>query len=249
MDIEEIVDKRCEGREHVPGHQKQVDILARILWCLLQPDGCPWDKKQTHQSLSRHMVEEAFEAAEAMESNDIENLQEELGDVMLQVALHSAIAERDGEFSFEEVVESLNEKLVRRHPHIFGDLEAESDEDVLNIWQDVKKKEKEERQEDCFSGIPVALPALSQAQLLQDRAERILGVSESNDSFLVVREGLNLIENNELSHEDTQKVMGDLLFSLVSIAKVYNVDAESALRSACRTYRKEAQAMTLNNEK
>ena len=248
MDIESIVNKRCEGRDGVPGHQEQVDILARILWCLLQPDGCAWDRKQTHQTLTRHMIEEAFEAAEAMESNDIDNLQEELGDVMLQVALHSAIAERDGEFSMEDVVRSLNEKLVRRHPHIFGDLQADNDEDVLNIWQSVKKEEKEERKEDLFEGIPVALPALTQAQLLQDRArENNISACESDPSAKV-HDCLSALENENLSKEDAQEIMGDMLFSLVSLAKVYNVDAESALRGACRTYRKNAQATNPHEE-
>ncbi len=238
MDTEEIVNKRCKGRAGVPSNQTQVDILMRIMWCLLQPDGCPWDRKQTHQSLSRHMIEEAFEAADAMDSGDIANLQEELGDVLLQVALHSAIAERDGEFSFEDVARTLNEKLIRRHPHIFGDLNAESEDDVLNIWQSVKDKEKEQRKEDIFTGIPIALPALLQAQLLQDRAKEKLHIDTNPNSTSSLKDDIASLETDKLSQEDAKKLLGDAFFLLVSIARNYNIDAEGALRDACQSYKR-----------
>lgn len=237
MDIHSIVQQRCEGREGVPGHQDQVDDLVRIFWCLLQPDGCPWDKKQTHESLSRHMIEEAYEAAEAMETGDIDNLEEELGDVLLQVALHSAIAQRDGEFTFNDVAARLNEKIIRRHPHIFGDLEANTEEDVLNIWQNVKKEEKADTKEDLFSGIPQSLPALKQAQLLIERAEENGRRPKQVDSFATANQCLNELQNSSLTDERAQEIIGDMLFSVVSVAKVYNVNAEEALRAACRSYR------------
>ncbi len=242
MEIEAIVNERCKGREGVPKHQEQIDVLVRIFWCLLQPDGCPWDRKQTHQSLARHMIEEAFEAADAMESSDTENLKEELGDVLLQVALHSAIAERDGEFTMEDVVASLNEKMVRRHPHIFGDMHASNTQDVLNIWQSVKKDEKALKDENLFSGIPTALPALQQAQMLQERAHKLQIPTFDKGTLDSISNEMEELENNALTHDEAKKHIGDILFSLVSVARVYNVDAESALREACRSYRTDSQS-------
>ncbi len=242
MDVKAIVNKHCEGREGVPQAQGDVDTMVRIFWSLLQADGCPWDKKQTHQSLSRFMLEEAYEAADAMESGDIANLKEELGDVLLQVALHSAIAERDGEFTLADVVRGLNEKIVRRHPHVFGDEQADNDGDVLSIWQKVKAEERAVTEEDIFSGIPLSQPALLQAQLLQDRcAENDLPVHNvlENEEILA---HITSLSNESLSSEEAEECFGNALFSLVSLARAYNIDAERSLRNACCAYRNDFKA-------
>ncbi len=237
MDIEAVVQKHCEGREGVPSRQEDTDTLVRIFWCLLQPDGCPWDKKQTHQSLSRFMLEEAYEAADAMESGDLENLKEELGDVLLQVALHSALAERDGAFTFADVVRGLNEKMVRRHPHVFGDLQAEDDGDVLSIWQKVKQEEKAEGDGYLFNGIPHSQPALLQAQLLQDRCKENNIPNTSVLSEEELHAQITALSDSSLSQEEAEEALGNTLFSLVSLARAYNVDAERSLRNVCASYR------------
>ena len=165
------VDKETASRAGSPETHPEFDRLVRTIWRLRQPDGCPWDKVQTHESITKNMVEEAYEAVETIMQGDMAHLREELGDVLEQVLLHAQIATDEGDFGIDDVCRELNEKLVRRHPHVFGDAAAvgavDSAGQVLDIWDDVKKAEREarasdERQPGLLDSVPVSLPALMQ---------------------------------------------------------------------------------------
>lgn len=174
--------------------------LKRIVWQLRAPDGCPWDRKQTHESMRNCMIEETFEVIEAVENRDIPNLREELGDVMLQVLLHSAIAEEQKEFTFEEVVDELAKKLVRRHPHVFGNEDpAKTSEDGLSRWDAIKKKEKEERKQTAqgeLARIPHSLPPVMRAYKVIKKAEKIYGHTTSMDGLMEQTKKLEDAENS-----------------------------------------------------
>ncbi len=249
MDVKKIIDDRCQGREGVPGRQTQTELLLRLYWCLLEPDGCEWDREQTHMSLSRHMIEEAYEAVEAMETNNKENLIEELGDVLSQVAIHSAIAQRNGEFTLDDVARGANEKLIRRHPHVFGDLQAASVEEVNAIWMKQKELEKKDVKEDVFDSVPVHLPALAQAQCLIERAAKLKMTKPTPETFTKIRNDLDMLESKDMSKDETTELIGNMLFSLVGLAKDYNVDAESSLRKSCNAFRNVSHGDAANENK
>ena len=157
--------------------------LVETIWRLRQPDGCPWDRKQTHASIAKNMIEEAYEAVDCIESNDVSHLREELGDVLMQVVLHAQIAADAGEFTMADVARDIDQKLIRRHPHVFGDAAAQDAEEVLAIWDNVKLAEKEakdkesaqagERPEGLLDGVPTSLPALMQAQKVSRKAAAV----------------------------------------------------------------------------
>ena len=207
------------------------DVVAR----LRAPDGCPWDREQTHQTLRTHLLEETYEVLEALDADDMDKLKEELGDLLLQIFLHAQIANENGDFKMSESVQVAVEKLVRRHPHVFGEETVESPEEVLRAWEQIKRAEKAARGEQFVSmlaGINKALPALSQALEMQRRVARVgfdwpaaapvvSKVSEEMDEFI-----------NAPSAENRQAELGDLLFSLVNLARWYEIDPESALREA-----------------
>lgn len=164
--------------------------LLRVVKQLRAPDGCPWDRAQTHESMHDCMIEESFEVIEAVNNNDIPNMKEELGDVLLQVIMHSTIAEESGEFTFENVVDELARKLVRRHPHVFGENEkAGTPAEGLSHWEDIKKKEKEEAAASGIvrgelSGIPHELPPIMRAKKVIKKAEKIYGNVTGSDVLM-----------------------------------------------------------------
>ena len=154
----------------------ELQHLVQTIWRLRQPDGCPWDREQTHQSIGKNMIEEAYEALDCIEADDAAHLREELGDVLMQVVLHAQIAADAGEFTLADVARDIDAKLIRRHPHVFGDADAENSDEVLKIWDEVKLAEKavkdkavaagEAVPEGLLDGVPTHLPALMQAQTL-----------------------------------------------------------------------------------
>lgn len=208
---------------------------------LRAPEGCPWDREQTHQSLRPFLMEEAYEVLAALDSEDPQALKEELGDLLLQVVLHTQIGSEYGEFGMPEVLESVTAKLVRRHPHVFGDLEVEGKEEVLRNWERLKAEEREENEEGTaglLHGIPLALPALSQADAYQRRAARVgFDWPELQGVLEKVTEELDEVRRASGPEEQAREV-GDLLFSLVNLARRLNVDAESALRAANARFRR-----------
>jgi len=235
-----------------------MDRLVRTIWRLRQADGCPWDREQTHRSITKNMVEEAYEAVDAIEANDVAHLCEELGDVLEQVLLHAQIAADAGEFTIEDVAHGLNEKLVRRHPHVFGDLAAASDgqapagyeqahdgDRVLDIWDDVKRLEREARgqlsdvEPGLLDSVPQSLPALMQAQKISKRAAKagfewadLAGVWDK------VAEERAEFEAEEPGTAASQEEFGDLLFAVINAARLYGTDPEKALGRSCSKFRR-----------
>ena len=204
------------------------DLVAR----LRAPDGCPWDRQQTHQSLRTHLLEETYEVLAALDADDMDALKDELGDLMLQILLHVQLATEAGDFKLIDTVQQVIEKLVRRHPHVFGDATADSPSDVLRNWERIKRREKGGGSISMLSGIPVALPALSRAQEMQRRAARVGFDWPSVEPVMdkVIEEIKEFRAAPEVKGQASE--LGDLLFSLVNLARWYDIDAESALREA-----------------
>ncbi len=211
------------------------DTIAR----LRAPDGCPWDREQTHQSLRSHLLEEAYEALQAMDVQDMEALKEELGDLLIQVVLHAQIATEEGDFSMAEVIAATNEKIIARHPHVFGDMELEAVDEVLENWEWLKAQERGVKGKDrgVLNGVPNTLPALAQAAELQARAARV-GFDWDDISGVLdkVREEIAEILEAD-SSEARFSELGDLLFACVNYARWLKVDPEAALREANRRFR------------
>lgn len=207
-----------------------VGIVAR----LRAPDGCPWDRQQTHESLKPYVVEEAYEVVEAIDKGDPVVLSEELGDLLLQVVLHAQIAREAGEFDIIDVLSAIGAKMVRRHPHVFGEVSVSDAEEVLINWEAIKRRERKAKEEgeSMFSGIPRHMPALQAAQELQGRAARVgFDWKEIEPVLEKVREEL---EELSVARDTTerQSELGDILFALVNVARHLGVNAEMALRSA-----------------
>ena len=232
-----------------------MQALVKTIWRLRQPDGCPWDRVQTHESIAKNMIEEAYEAVDCIEDGDVPHLREELGDVLMQVALHAQIAADAGEFTLADVAADLNDKLIRRHPHVFGERAgADTAEDVLKIWDQVKVAEKEsadaaaeaadERPAGLLDGVPRGLPALMQAQKVSRKAAAVGFEWESVDDVWAQVES----ERAEFQHEErgskaAEMEFGDLLFALVNVARREGIDAESALRASTAKFRARWAAM------
>ncbi len=217
------------------------EALAEIVAHLRAPNGCPWDREQTHESLTKHMLEESYEAISAIDSGNFTDMREEFGDLLLQIVLQSQIANEEGQFNVNQVVQGISSKLVRRHPHVFGDLESNGVDGVLANWEklkEVERKDKGQTEKGLLDGIPSALPALSQAQEYQDRAARVGFDWPEIDGVLdKVKEEIEEIKNAETDFELASEI-GDLFFVLVNFARWKNVDAESALRGTNMKFKK-----------
>ena len=212
---------------------KEFSQLRHIIAELRGPNGCPWDRKQTHESLRKYLLEESYELIEAINEGDIDHIIEELGDVLLQVMLHSQVGEDEGYFSIDDVIEGISDKMIRRHPHVFGEEQAESVDDVMKHWQNAKKQEAKEETESILDGINRAMPNLLQAYELQRKAAKVgfdwLNVEGAwekvKEEILEFQEELKEANNRE----QIESEFGDVLFSLVNIARFYKVDPELAI--------------------
>lgn len=238
--------------------QSIADPTARlrvIMKRLLDPGGCPWDREQTHATLRQYTIEEVFEVAEAIDDNDDESLCEELGDVALQVVFHSELADRRGAFRLEDVYTAICDKLIRRHPHVFGAEVAEDSGTVLANWEVIKKAEKKKRaaktgeadHASALAGVPKALPALQRAARMQEKAARVgFDWTEIKDVAAKVREEVEeFLEHATAAHAGEEhdaaaleEEFGDLLFSLVNISRFMNLRAEEALQKGCNKFAK-----------
>ena len=213
-----------------------------------EPDGCPWDRQQTHQSLRHYVIEETYEVVEALEENDMEKLAEELGDLLLQVYLHAEIARQDGDFSIGDVFEQVSAKLIRRHPHVFGQVEVDNAGQVVQNWEAIKRQEriaagKDVQTESVLDGVPLAAPALIVAQEYQKRAAKT-GFDYSSLQQVLAKLAEELQELQEATTpEHLREEMGDVLFMVARVARELHVDAEEALRLANRKFRQRFQAM------
>lgn len=234
--------------------REEVQALVETIWRLRRPDGCPWDRKQTHGSIAKNMIEEAYEAVDCIEASDEAHLREELGDVLMQVVLHAQIAADAGSFTMADVARDINEKLIRRHPHVFGERNADSADEVLAIWDSVKLAEKGakdagaadagERPEGLLDGVPRALPALMQAQKVSRKAAAVGFEWESvEDVWAKVAEERAEFEAEEPGTAERELEFGDMLFALVNVARKEGIDAESALRASTAKFRDRWAAM------
>ena len=214
-----------------------VEIVAH----LRAPDGCPWDKEQTHTSLRKHLLEEAYEAISAIDSGNFADMREEFGDLLLQIVLQSQIANEEGQFNVNQVVQEIHSKIVRRHPHVFGELKLDGVDSVLANWEKLKEAERKgngRAEKGLLDGVPLALPALSQAQEYQDRAARVGFDWPEIDGVLdKIAEEIDEIKKAETDFELASEI-GDLLFVLVNFARWKNVDAESTLRGTNMKFKK-----------
>lgn len=216
------------------------ESFAEIIAHLRAPDGCPWDREQTHETLRKHLLEESYEAISAIDSGDFADMREEFGDLLLQVVLQSQIANEEGQFNVNQVVHGIHSKIVRRHPHVFGDLELDGVDGVLANWEKLKEKERGKKKDGkgLLDGVPVSLPALSQAQEYQDRAARVgFDWPEIEGVLDKIAEEIGEIKKAETDFELASEI-GDLLFALVNLARWKKVDAESALRGTNIKFKK-----------
>lgn len=282
-----------------PVTHPEFDQFVATIAALRAPQGCPWDREQTHASIADNMIEEAYEAVDAIEANDIVHMREELGDVLLQVVLQSQMAAEAGEFTLEDVAHDVNAKIVRRHPHVFGDVQAGSASEVLDVWDAIKLKEKqavtdaaqgvgegEAESEDgagadantqtlpgVLDSVPASFPALMQAQKLSRKAaaagfewESVKDVwgkvheeaSELQEAYSAAPKAANGKVDHDGAPTDEMRALGltadeaiaaveeefgDLLFTLVNVARKMGVNAEGSLRAACAKFRHRWSAM------
>lgn len=236
-----VIFPACEESEYVG-----LGGLVRIVDRLLGPGGCPWDQAQTHESLKKHLIEECYELIEAIDEQDLVAMREELGDVMLQPIMHSQMAAGSGEFNSFEVATQIGEKLIRRHPHVFGEVEAEDEAAVLQNWDAIKRAEKGELPRSALAGLPSGMPSLLRALEVSKRAAR-LGFEWEEfehvwDKFHEEEQELRAaLASGDISNIESE--FGDLLFTVVNLARWVKVDPEEALRKMLNRFSRRFECM------
>jgi len=210
---------------------KNLEKLIEIIEVLRSPQGCPWDREQTHKTLRPNMLEEAYEAVDAMDSGDLKHLREELGDVLLQVVLHAQIAKDEGAFDIEDVAQTLNEKLIHRHPHVFGNAHVENASEVLDNWDKLKQEEKKHRKS-AMDGVSKSQSALMAAQKISKKAVKTGFEWECEEDlykciFSEFDEFKEACKEGDTEHKEEE--FGDILFAVVNLARWNKIDAEQAL--------------------
>lgn len=227
---------------------KSIERLLAVMKKLRGPGGCPWDQEQTLESLKSGLIEEAYEVIDAIESGDCSNLEEELGDLLLQIVFQSQISEEDGHFEFSDVAEAITEKLERRHPHVFGEVQVSGTDEVLQNWDAIKKAEKQEGEKPAsiVSGIPKHLPALQKAHQVQKRAARA-GFDWNNidDVFDKLHEEIEEVKDAiSRNHEaDIREELGDLLFSTVNVSRFLGHNPEELLNQNIKKFVRRFQSV------
>lgn len=232
------------------------DAFVSTIAALRAPGGCPWDREQTHESIASNMIEEAYEAVHAIEQKDIPHIREELGDVLLQVVLQSQIAADAGEFTIDDVCEDVNRKMIRRHPHVFGEKHADDSDEVLTLWDEVKLQEGRNCDADgLLDSIPANFPALIQAQKISRKAasagfewndiadvwekvdEEIEELKSAYNEAIHFKNGKIDESADEAAFRNAQLELGDVLFALVNVGRRMGIDCERALRLSCTKFR------------
>lgn len=226
-----MVDFQCMDRYGM-------DDLKRIMELLRAPDGCPWDREQTHQSIRRNMLEEAYEVAEAIDEESPEHLKEELGDVLLQVVFHARMAEEAGQFTFDDVVDGICKKLVFRHPHVFGSVNAADADGALTTWEAQKREEKGQKTAgDTLDAVARSLPALMRAEKIQAKAAKAGFDWECVGPVLdKISEEARELEQAVRDQSNMEEELGDLLFVTVKAGRFLGLDSELALHAACEKF-------------
>ncbi|OUQ78391.1 nucleoside triphosphate pyrophosphohydrolase [Flavonifractor sp. An100] len=226
-----MVDFQCMDRYGM-------DDLKRIMELLRAPEGCPWDREQTHQSIRRNMLEEAYEVAEAIDEESPEHLKEELGDVLLQVVFHARMAEEAGQFTFDDVVDGICKKLVFRHPHVFGSVNAADADGALTTWEAQKREEKGQKTAgDTLDAVARSLPALMRAEKIQAKAAKAGFDWECVGPVLdKISEEARELEQAVRDQSNMEEELGDLLFVTVKAGRFLGLDSELALHAACEKF-------------
>ena len=224
---------------------KNLEELIEIIKRLRSENGCKWDREQTHSSLKTNMLEEAYEAVDAINNNDMKHLKEELGDVLLQVILHAQIAEEENAFNIEDIAKGINEKLIRRHPHVFGTVEVDSTQEILDNWEQIKKEEKSHRTS-IMDGISKSQSALMSAQKISKKAVKVGFEWDCEKTlydcvFSEIEEFKEACENGNKEHIEEE--MGDILFAMVNLARWNKIDAEQALLKSNKKFIKRFKKM------
>lgn len=228
--------KRCVKVKFEFKDKYDINDLLSLITLLRAPGGCPWDREQTHTSIKNNFIEETYEVVEAINKNSTSGLREELGDVLLQIALHCEMESEVGNFNFDDVCDELCKKLIVRHPHVFGDAVANNTKEALESWDSVKSSIKGTKSASSkMDSIPLELPALMRAQKVQSKASKVGFDWDSQDgAFLKLNEEINELKN-AISHNDKANIeeeMGDVLFSCVNISRFIDVDSEEALKAS-----------------
>jgi tetrapyrrole methylase family protein / MazG family protein len=224
---------------------RSFDTLREITARLRAPNGCPWDRQQTHESLRSFVLEETYEVLEALDSGNRQELREELGDLMMQVMIHAQVAVEAGEFDVGDVLAGISSKLMRRHPHVFGDVQVSGAQEVLRNWQSIKQAEKKNGDESppsLLGGVPVQLPALAYAQAIQERASRVGFLRPEPNALDSVMLAVRMVSQAK-TPDEKMSAYGELLFRLALAGRGIGVAAEDALREANRHYRERFMAV------
>lgn len=229
----------------------ELERLIKIVATLRSENGCQWDREQTHESLRPNMLEEAYEAVDAIDNNDMKHLREELGDVLLQVVLHAQIAKDDGDFDIEDVAKELSDKLVHRHPHVFGDTKVSSTEEILNNWELLKKEEKKHRKS-VLDGISKTQAALMSAQKISKKVVKVGFEWDSVESLKKCiqseyKEFEEAVKSGDINKMEDE--MGDIFFATVNLARWYKIDSEQALLRANKKFTKRFRKVEELSEK
>lgn len=226
----------------LPQNLDSFSTLVGIIALLRSPEGCPWDRKQTHESLRKNLLEECYEVLEAMDEADADKLSEEFGDLLLQIVLHSQIASDNGEFTINDVIRKISEKLIYRHPHVFSDVKVKSAEEVTVNWEELKKKGRQ-KETSMLKGVPENMPSLAYSQAVQGRVARV-GFDWETDSGVLEKMVEEIGEfKTAQTQQNKEEEFGDILFTLANFARRQGIDLESALRKSNRKFYKRFSAM------
>ena len=226
-----MVDFQCKDRYNI---QDLVNVMA----LLRTPEGCPWDREQTHESIRRNMLEEAYEVVEAIDEKNPEHLKEELGDVLLQVVFHACMAQEKGWFDFSDVVHGVCHKLVYRHPHVFGSIQADDTEGALDAWEAQKQEEKGQKSAgDTLDAVARSLPALIRAEKIQGKARKAgFDWDETDRAVEKLSEEVEELKQAIREDSNTQEELGDVLFAAAKVGRFLEIDSEQALHNTCEKF-------------
>ncbi len=226
---------RCLNQSQLNSGEKWCELL-NIMEKLRGENGCPWDKEQTHESLKRYLIEESYEVIDAIDSGKGDKIADELGDLLLQVVFHSQLGKEAGLFNADDVLDSINNKMVRRHPHVFGEAGAEDSQEVLNLWELQKANERVGAKKKGLMDVNYNLPALMLAQKVQEKASRVgFDWENINGPWGKLKEEIKELEAAK-TPEERHEELGDCLFALINISRFMDIDAEDALRHTVKKF-------------
>ncbi len=226
-----MVDFQCKDRYNAQD-------LEQIMKLLRAPGGCPWDREQTHKSIRRNMLEEAYEVVEAIDEENVEHLKEELGDVLLQVVFHACMAEEKGWFNLDDVADGVAQKLVFRHPHVFGDVKADDTAGALDAWEAQKQVEKSQKSAtDTLNAVARSLPALIRAEKIQSKARKAgFDWDETGRAVDKLSEEVEELKQAIAEGTNTEEELGDVLFAAAKVGRFLDIDSEQALHNTCEKF-------------